>query len=108
MSVQLMGKVTVKSVRASQTGLAPAADGPAQHPANVGQNWSKKSNCRVFAQSHASRKLQSTSEYTWLANRCNKDFFSPFLFAFIANQTLNVEFTGKYIALDDLVYCRAS
>lgn len=76
----------------------------AQPPANVGQNWSKKSNCRVFAQSHISRKLHSTSEYTWLASRRNKDFFSPFLFAFNANETLDMEFTGKYMALDALFY----
>lgn len=86
MYVQLMGEVTVKSVGATQTALVPAANSPARHPANAGQNGSKKSNCRVFAQSHASRRLQSTSEYPWVANRRNKDFFSPFLFAFIDNQ----------------------
>lgn len=41
MCVQLMGEVTVKSVRASQTSLAPAANSPAQHPVNVGQTGAR-------------------------------------------------------------------
>jgi len=57
MCVQLMGEVTVSSVRASQSNPAPAAHCPAQDPVGVGRNRSKKSDCRVFAPSHASRKL---------------------------------------------------
>lgn len=73
--------------KASKTCLVPAAS------VNVGHNWSKKSNCRAFAPANTPK-----------VNKPNQDFFFPFLFAFIANQTLGTEFPGEYMALNALFY----